>query len=67
MQKRIPLYKWMVELNFAIFRLQNDEIYYLQYRTKKYIINYMNIKFEYEDKVGEGKRKRGNRIWNLSG
>ena len=27
----------------------------------------MNIKFEYEDKVGEGKRKRGNRIWNLSG
>ena len=24
MQKRIPLYKWMVELNFAIFKRENN-------------------------------------------
>nr|DAQ01754.1 MAG TPA: hypothetical protein [Inoviridae sp.] len=27
MQKRIPLYKWMVELNFAIFNEQIFGIY----------------------------------------
>ena len=53
MQKRIPLYKWMVELNFAIFNDKSDRFFTLSKIKVRDIIKIIFIGFGVTEDRGQ--------------